>query len=110
MNVNIEERDGTVIVQPIGDVDLANSTELRSHLKDALQRSSTGIVIDLANVNYMDSSGVATLVECLQTTRNSGMSLRLCQLTERVLSVFQIARLDGVFEIVNTMEDAMTDS
>ena len=66
------------------------------------------VVIDLSHVQYMDSSGVATLVECLQRTRNAGIELHLCQLNERVLSVFQIARLDGVFSIVGTIDDAMT--
>ena len=110
MNVNTDVRNGIAIIQPIGDVDLASSPLLRSHLKDAQQEAAGGMIIDLSNVNYMDSSGVATLVECLQSTRNSGMSLRLCQLNERVLSVFQIARLDGVFEIVGTVDDALTDS
>ena len=56
----------------------------------------------------MDSSGVATLVECLQLSRRSGTTLLLCQLHERVLSVFQIARLDGVFDIVPSLEEALS--
>ena len=110
MNVNTDVRNGTVIIQPTGDVDLASSPLLRTHLKEAQQEASGGMIIDLSKVNYMDSSGVATLVECLQSTRNNGMSLQLCQLNERVLSVFQIARLDGVFDIVSTVDDALAAS
>ena len=108
MNVHVEQRDGALILQPDGDVDLASSTELRSSLQNTEVASGDRIVIDLSHVQYMDSSGVATLVECLQRTRNIGAQLHLCQLNERVLSVFQIARLDGVFSIVDTVDDAVT--
>jgi anti-sigma B factor antagonist len=108
MNVHVEQRDGTVILQPDGDVDLASSPALRSSLQETQVEQGGRMVIDLSHVQYMDSSGVATLVECLQRTRNAGIELHLCQLNERVLSVFQIARLDGVFSIVGTIDDAMT--
>ena len=108
MKVHVEQRDDTLILQPDGDVDLASSPELRSSLQSTEVKADDRIVIDLTHVQYMDSSGVATLVECLQRTRNAGAQLHLCQLNERVMSVFQIARLDGVFSIVDTVDDAMT--
>ena len=109
MNVHVEQRNGAVILQPDGDVDLASSPTLRTSLQDTQLDSGARIVIDLSNVQYMDSSGVATLVECLQRTRNAGAELHLCHLNERVLSVFQIARLDGVFSIVGTVDDAIAN-
>lgn len=107
MQVNTEQRDGATIVRPDGDIDLSTSSALRSGLQEAHEAADGKLVIDLSNVQYMDSSGVATLVECLQLSRRSGTTLLLCELHERVLSVFQIARLDGVFDIVPTLDEAI---
>jgi anti-sigma B factor antagonist len=107
MNVNMEQRDGATIVRPEGDIDLSTSPDLRSTLQQAHEQAESRLIIDLSSVAYMDSSGVATLVECLQLSRRSGTNLLLCQLHERVLSVFQIARLDGVFDIVGSLDDAL---
>ena len=107
MQVNTEQRDGATIVRPDGDIDLSTSSVLRTSLQEAHESAEGKLVIDLSNVQYMDSSGVATLVECLQISRRSGITLLLCELHERVLSVFQIARLDGVFDIVPTLDEAI---
>ena len=107
MQVNTEHRDGATIVRPDADIDLSTSSILRTALQEAHESTASKIVIDLGRVQYMDSSGVATLVECLQMARRSGTILLLCELHERVLSVFQIARLDGVFDIVPTLDEAI---
>lgn len=107
MQVNTEQRDGATIVRPDADIDLSTSSILRTSLQAAHESAADKLVIDLSSVQYMDSSGVATLVECLQMSRRSGTTLLLCELHERVLSVFQIARLDGVFDIVPTLDEAI---
>jgi len=63
-------------------------------------------VVDLSGVNYMDSSGVATLVEAMQISRRQSTKLVLCSLQDKVRSVFEIARLDRVFEIAPNVEVA----
>ena len=64
------------------------------------------MVIDLGNVPYMDSSGVATLVEGMQLANRAGAVLVLVGMQERVKSIFEIARLDTVFKIVNELSEA----
>ena len=105
MNVVVDRKPDMVIVRPEGDIDLASSPSLRSQLRDIVDQASDLIVVDLEAVPYMDSSGVATLVELLQSCRQKGLDLTLCRLGERVLSVFQIARLDGVFNIASSIEE-----
>ena len=56
----------------------------------------------------MDSSGLATLVEAMQIARKSQGKLVICALQQKVRSIFEIARLDMVFKIVNTRDEAMT--
>ena len=59
------------------------------------------LVIDLSAVPFMDSSGVATLVEALQVQRRGSNKLVLCGLQPKVRSIFEIARLDMVFAIAD---------
>ena len=77
MEIQVENRDGSVLVTPIGEVDLARSPSLRSRLAQVLGDSPARLVVDLSQVPYMDSSGVATLVEALQQSRARNCSLFL---------------------------------
>ena len=107
--VKVESRDGNVIVAPQGDVDLACSPELRYELQQAAQKKPKRLIVDLAGVPYMDSSGVATLLEALQRVQGTGSSLVLCSMPEKVRAIFQIARLEMVFCIVENVEAALAE-
>ncbi|MDA1025385.1 MAG: STAS domain-containing protein [Planctomycetota bacterium] len=107
MEIQVENRDDAVLVTPIGEVDLARSPVLRSRLKEILSASPARLVVDLSQVPYMDSSGVATLVEALQQSRARDCSLFLVGLQDRVRSVFEIARLDTVFTITSDTTSAL---
>jgi anti-sigma B factor antagonist len=109
MNVEVEKRDQTVVASPVGEIDLARSPSLRTHLAEILAEKPTRLIIDLAQVPYMDSSGVATLVEALQQSRSKGCTLVLAGMQDRVRSVFEIARLDTVFAIAADTDTAMQD-
>lgn len=91
-----------VILAPKGDVDLSRSPALRQALAEASKAKPKRIVVDLSGVSYMDSSGVATLVEGLQVARRNGTTLVLAALQPRVRSIMEIARLDTVFRITDT--------
>ena len=106
LEIQIEEMSDGVIVRPIGDVDLGCAATLRQRLKDVQNDKPDRLVIDLSAVPYMDSSGVATLVEAMQNARRTDTKLILCALQDKVRSIFEISRLDIVFAIVATVEDA----
>ncbi len=107
MAVTTESRGEAVIVRPSGDVDLAGSPTLRVELRRVQGNKPGRVVIDLSSVPYMDSSGVATLVEAMQVARRSGTKLVLCGLQDKVRSIFEIARLDTVFTIVADADAAI---
>jgi anti-sigma B factor antagonist len=106
VEVNVETADDVLIVRPMGEIDLGRSPSLRQQLGQAMSRDYNRLIIDLSEVPYMDSSGVATLVEAMQQSRRAGSKLVLCGLQERVRSIFEIARLDTVFTIVEDREEA----
>ena len=73
-----------------------------------MQKVNPGrLVIDLSEVPYMDSSGVATLVEAMQVARRRNQKLILCSPQEKVKAIFEIARLDMVFKIVGSRDEAV---
>jgi len=92
-----------------GSVDIASSPELRGELRLAVEQKRPRIVVDLAGVSFVDSSGLATLIEALQGTNKYDGALVLCALGATVLGVFQLANLDNIFKIKETREEALTD-
>lgn len=100
------EADG-FIVCPAGDIDLTGSPTLREELKRVNNARPARIIVDLTGVPYMDSSGVATLVEALQMARKARSKLVLCCLQDRVRSIFEIAKLETVFTITPSLELAL---
>lgn len=100
-------RTGVLIVTPRSDVDLSRSPELRHALRDASDRGPERLIVDLEQVGYMDSSGLATLVEAMRTSKSSGVPLILSGMTQKVRAIFEIARLDQFFTIVDSVDQAM---
>ena len=99
--------DGSV-VQLEGDVDMSNSLRLRETLLELIQeRSRSRVVVGMERVNYIDSSGIASLVEGLQAARRSGAKLVLAGLNERPRHVLELTRLIDVFEVFPSEADAL---
>ena len=104
----VRRQEGAVIVDAMGDIDINCSTEFQQALLGLFNEKPELIVVNLAEVPYMDSSGVASLVKLLSRAKKSGVRLRLVAMTERVRSIFEITRLDTVFEIFATEQEALT--
>lgn len=107
IDVRVEEHEGATVVTPTGDVDLHSSPAMREKLKKAAMTKPARLVVDLSAVPYMDSSGVATLIEAMQIARRQSTALVLCGLQDRVRSMFQIAKLEQVFRIAPNAAEAM---
>ncbi|MEO1583407.1 MAG: STAS domain-containing protein [Planctomycetota bacterium] len=108
ITITTEQRGDARVVFPVGDIDLSRSPVLRQAMKAELESKPKKLVIELSGVEYMDSSGVATLVEAMQHSRKAGSALVLCSLTDRVRSIFEIARLEQVFVITLDLEAALS--
>lgn len=106
----IDEREdgGTCVVRPRGDVDLAVSQDLRRVL---LARAKAGheLVVDMSGVGYIDSSGIASLIEAFQTTRQQNLRFALAAVPERAMRVLKLARLDRVLPLMDTVDPSFGD-
>ncbi len=106
--IEIATLPGGVVIQPIGEVDMARSPTLRAKLIEAARSrpQPERLIVDLTQVPHMDSSGVATLVEALQKASRGGPRLVLCGMVPRVRSIFEISRLLSVFSVTATRAEA----
>lgn len=95
-----------VLISFSGDIDYSCSTQLRQVIRTQLDKKPARMIIDLQQVPYMDSSGVAVLVEALQNQTKGKRKLAVCNLQDKVRGIFEIARLDMVFKIFGSVDQA----
>ena len=105
--VNSETRGTVSLVCPVGDIDMHESPKLRASLMSSMGSKPTSIVVDLSQVGFIDSSGVATLVEGLKTSKSAGIEFILCGMSPKVLDVFELSRLDKIFKILASTQEAL---
>ena len=101
-----KERDVAIMVIK-GEIDLHVSPSLRTALKAKAQAKTPRLLLDFAAVGYIDSSGLATLIEYYQSARAYQGKLALCALSSSVRSSFDLVRLTEVFSIFPTEPEAL---
>ena len=99
MEIERSELGGVAVLSVRGDVDLYTSPALRKAILGAVPAADTGVAVDLGGVDYMDSSGVATLVEGLRSAREHAKTFRIVTPSASVMKVLSLAKLDSVFEV-----------
>jgi anti-sigma B factor antagonist len=107
LDITVESVGDAQVLSPKGEIDMARSPILRKAVGEAMKSRPPKVLLDLSAVPYMDSSGLATLVEALQNARKSQITLLLCGLTPRVRSILEIARLNSVFSLHENRDAAL---
>ena len=97
--IESEALDGIVLIRLSGEVDLSWSQQVRHAVLEALE-TSPAVGVELSQVSYIDSSGIAALVEGFQSARTHGNRFALVAISDAVRAVLELARLDRVFLIV----------
>lgn len=106
MDHNIREEGGSTVVGFEGDIDLENSGDARAILLDCVSRSPA-VVVDMSGVTMIDSSGVASLLEAFQSAAKKGKKFFLAEATGPVMRVLKLARLETVFNIVDSVAEGV---
>ena len=104
MKYPVKEFDEYIVVSLNGEVDLSCSPQAREQILKELKKGKK-LLIDLSEVEYIDSSGVASLVEGFQVARSHDQKFALVGVSKAAMQVLQLARLDKVFTIVDNVED-----
>jgi len=107
LNFNHELIDQGLLVHLQGDIEFSKSPSLRTQLLGLLEKHQPKtFIIELSAVPYMDSSGIAIIVEILQWQRQRNNKLILAGLQSKVLSMLEITRLDQLFTVVDDLDAA----
>jgi anti-sigma B factor antagonist len=101
-----ENGEGYVLVRLSGEVDLSWSQEVRRAVLDALAGGEP-VGVELSAVSYIDSSGIAALVEGFQQARTRGKRFALVAVSDAVRAVLELARLDRVFQLVPSVDSLL---
>jgi anti-sigma B factor antagonist len=100
LKIHTREVGDVTIVDLSGRITLGEETDvLRKTIRDLVAKETKKIVLNLANVSYIDSSGVGELVSSYTAVRNSGGELKLLNLTKKVHDLLQVTKLYTIFDI-----------
>ncbi|HEY5328735.1 MAG TPA: STAS domain-containing protein [Acidobacteriaceae bacterium] len=108
MKFTSREVDGITVLDLSGKIMLGEgSVTIRDAVRDVLAKGSNKILLNLGDINYIDSSGIGELVSALTAVKNAGGALKLLQLTKKVKDLLQITKLYTVFDIYDDEAEAI---
>ncbi|UOQ84301.1 STAS domain-containing protein [Gracilibacillus salinarum] len=105
MNLNIDLVDKNEAQEVVlsGEIDAYTAPKLKEALLPLTKHEGNKIIVDLENVNYMDSTGLGVFISALKSTKEHNSEMRLVALQERVRRLFDITGLDGIINIDSTV-------
>ena len=104
-----KDKRGAVVVGVDGQLIVGNRQELKQRVLDALEGGGRRFVVDFTKTGYIDSSGLGVLVSLSKKIREQGGELRLAGLNEDLQTLFELTKLDTLFAIARTPEEALAD-
>jgi anti-sigma B factor antagonist len=108
MKLSYQERDGVAILEPKGKIlGGPDATLLKDQLQSLIDQGKTRVVIDLADVDYMNSTGLGILISTLTTLRKAQGELKLANVTEKIQSLLTITKLVTVFDDFESVPEAV---
>ncbi|BAS59250.1 MULTISPECIES: STAS domain-containing protein [Leptolyngbya] len=101
--------DGNTIVvfNPSGRLDITTAWQFRTKLQDCIAKQTNHIIVNLGQVNFIDSSGLTSLVAGMRDADKARGSFKLCNVHPEAKLVFEVTMMDSVFEIFESEEEAL---
>jgi anti-sigma B factor antagonist len=109
MVLELVEHDGFAVLAAKGRLNMVAAPELRSAVEDAAAAGQRRLVLDLAETDFIDSSGLGALVGCLKTMREAGGELRLANVGQQARMVFELSGVDKVLVSHPSAQEAFGD-
>jgi anti-sigma B factor antagonist len=102
-------QDGTnvVVLKPTGRLDITTAWQFRLRLQECIAKQSAHVIVNLGEVNFIDSSGLTSLVAGMRDADKARGSFRICNVHPEAKLVFEVTMMDSVFEIFETEEEAL---
>jgi serine/threonine-protein kinase RsbW len=109
MQMQLEKVNEVTVVVLEGEINVTNSNELRNQFIKITQTGCKKVVVDFVKVTFIDSSGLATLIEMFQRLEGSAGKLRLCNVNKKIRGIFEITKVHKLISIFDSREDALKD-
>jgi anti-anti-sigma factor len=107
MSFQVSQNGGITLVEVEGQLIVGNRQELKQKVLEHLEGGDRKFVIDFSNTGYIDSSGLGVLVSLSKKIREQGGELRLSSLNEDLRTLFELTKLDTLFRIADTKDEAL---
>ena len=108
MSIEVKEHNDIVVIDVKGNLmGGPETTVVHEKVKELVDQNKKKVVINLAHVKWMNSSGLGILMGCLTSLRNAGGDLKLCGVTEKVQSLFMITKLVTIFDTYGDSKEAV---
>ena len=107
LSLNVRTVEDRPVLDVVGEVDVYSAPELRERLAELLNASAPSLIVNLADVTFLDSTGIGTLVAGLNRAVQFGGTLTLVSDHDRILKLFRITGLDSVFSIRSSIDEAI---
>jgi anti-sigma B factor antagonist len=109
MDFNIEatERDGATVLTLRGEIDVYTAPQLRQAIVDLVDGGATNIIVDMVQVDFLDSTGLGALVEGLRRIQSNDGTLSIVATQGKILKIFDITGLDKAFAIHASVDEAL---
>ena len=108
MAFNVRKQNGVLVIDVDGQLIVGNRQELKQRVLDALEAGDRKFLIDFSRTGYIDSSGLGVLVSLSKKIRDEGGDLRLAGLNEDLKTLFELTKLDTLFAITDSPEQALS--
>jgi anti-sigma B factor antagonist len=109
LEVVVREESGIGIIEASGEIDVYNSGEIKKLIDAYIARGINKILLDMKGVDYLDSSTISVLLTERERLKNHGGGLKLLGLQETPRKVFEIAKIDSIFEIYEDEGEALAN-
>ena len=107
MEIAVENRQGVAVAKVLlKELDAGNAGEFKAAMAPILEANSK-LVIDLGELQFVDSSGLGALLSCLRQMTAKNGDLKLCRMTKQVRATFELVRMHRIFEIFDTVDQAV---
>jgi len=100
------ENDIIVVILPGETLDAANCSEFKDEIHNILETPNK-VIFNMENIQFVDSSGCGTLNACIKRIKNQGGDIKICNVLDQVGAIFRLIKLDRVFHICDTLEEAI---
>ena len=107
MEMSQKTMDGVLVLSISGQVDLYNMSDLKDFFRSEIEKGMRHFILNLENLNYIDSSGISVLITLYTNLKNNGGALAFVRVMDSIYKIFEMTKLTNFFRIFKSEEEAL---